>query len=210
MNGAGQSAQMIGKAVHIHIGYKAFRIHFRRLRMKDQVCSRTLAQRGIMIQISRVACQILIGSELGRIHKYTDYGMIIVPYAGSDETLMSRMQETHGGHKSHALSGCSPALHDLSYFCNCGCDLHSFILLFYHSLITLLFFSLSKYAMKCFILQGSQRSFPVLHILHPSWDRCALRPDNFLPLLPRHTRGSLPSWHPPHLRRPLRTSAGNH
>jgi hypothetical protein len=59
----------------------------------------------ILVQRARVAVEILVGSELGRIDEDADHGDVAAGDALTDQRAMALMQKSHGGHEAHPQAG---------------------------------------------------------------------------------------------------------
>ena len=120
-----QATELFGENVHIHKAAKALGIHFFRCRVEDQCGTSTLAECSIVFQIPRIAFQIFVGSELGRIDKDADHNTVVLCTGFRNQALMPFVQVTHGRNQSDGQSLFSPSLDLFPYFCNCFYDFHA-------------------------------------------------------------------------------------
>ena len=83
--------------------------------MENEIHTVLLTELRIMLQISRIACEILRRPKLHRIDKNAHNNLVILSGC-INQAHMSLMQVAHGRHKPNALSFLFPLLHLCSYF----------------------------------------------------------------------------------------------
>ena len=92
------------------------RIHLFGFRVEDQVSACFLYSSHIVVQITWISLQILIGSELNGVHKHGYHRAVILACRLTDKTLMSLMQKAHRGHQSYCQPFFLPGCYDLPNF----------------------------------------------------------------------------------------------
>ena len=79
MNRSAESAEFLCEDCHVHERGKSLMIHFRRLRIEDNIAAVFFNKLSVAVDIAGVAFEVLSRSELHRIYKIRYNGSVVVP-----------------------------------------------------------------------------------------------------------------------------------
>src|SRR4051794_6138295 len=75
------------------------RVHLCNRRQKDQTDTSRLKQAKVAWEIARIACKVLVGTELGRVDKDRRRDSCILGAGSLDQSQMSRVEIAHRRHE---------------------------------------------------------------------------------------------------------------
>ena len=116
--------------LYLYIGSKSFRIHLLNTRMEHKITAGIFKYPAVTLEITRIACKILILRKLCRIKEYRSNRILTSLCRFLYKARMSGMQISHSRTKPYGMPHHLLLFNILSYFIYCLCDDHSKFLRF--------------------------------------------------------------------------------